>query len=296
MDTNSKTLDARDYDGAALVFRVTLSKKDNCVVEGESDERFYKSAQISEFRDKDIEYHYSLRNSSENDENQPMGVKAVIDAYRRRNTINKKSKSSAYIIDYDFNSPELYKIEMLTDITTTKPVHSIEAFFLMDENLEKVFRHIGADHLLAKFKEVCGSMLEALIEFYALRSTITKASEDEYLKEYEKGFESAYKDDYIFSFTFSSEGVSFVKSFYDEEVARMHSVVDKHEKLAADYSKRKKIIKELHQIRGKTVLSLLEAFFKHYGYDKAIRDSNGDLSKDIVEILTVDLHPKFISH
>ena len=75
----------------------------------------------------------------------------------------------------------------------------------------------------------------------------------------------------------------------------MHALIDKNASLSKKYIKRKKVFSEMHKLRGKTVLNLLEAFLKHHDYQRSIRNTDESISEEIIGILDIDLHPQFIS-
>ncbi|MCL2111939.1 MAG: hypothetical protein FWH32_06815 [Clostridiales bacterium] len=308
-ENNDRMMGARKIDGNTLRAKLIVSETDfNFFVEGRTDEQFYKSAGISSAYGESVAFFYAQDNKKSKGsdaERYLLGQEAVIDACRRYSAQKLKSptKKNAFIIDYDFDSLSLNEIENLKGVTTTKPVHSIEGFFLLDENILKIFEHVeNAELLLEKFKNVCEEVLNDLVEFYALRSTITYAINREHLKSRVNRYKKIFPKDgdkekdeekIIFAFNFKEGGLSFERSPCKQEVDNMHSVIDKHKTLFEQYEQRKRRFTRIYQLKGKTVFRLLDKFLKHHKCKVRLMDQ-GEFNPKIVELLTVDIKPKFI--
>ena len=297
MDLNEKMKkEAKELDAATLMAQLFVSQADfNFAVEGLTDKQFYKQVLVPSQNDESYEFFNAQKEKGKDDESYLVGQEAVIDACRRYSDLNRKQpkKKCAFIIDYDFDCLSLYGIEYLKGITTTKPVHSIEGFFLVDENISKVFEYVGIPGLLPKFNKACKAVLNDLVEFYALRSTITYANSKKDVKPHACHYDKKYLDEYIFAFSFKEGEVSFVRPFYEEEVAKMHLAIEGQEILAKEYEKRKKRFKKIFQLKGKTVFALLDAFLRHQKCEVQLK-AEEEFDPKVLKLLTVNVKPDFI--
>lgn len=247
------------------------------IVEGSSDETFYKNTSIKILND--ACYIYAQQNED------IAGKKAVIKAYFdiKDLSLRKKFNNSAiFIVDKDFfginwNAPAYSKIAQEKrakqediDNFTILDCHSHECYFILENNLKQIFKLLNIEDKLESFNNILDENLDDFSEYFAYKSIL----EDEnpkypkYLRDWEniKGIN--------FNFEFLEDRLVF-------NIEEMQNCIEKMKKeiqfsknkrnLESQYLEMKKKFKEHPELlRGHTLFELLECYLNHYG--KTIKD------------------------
>ena len=233
--------------------RIDPAVKRFVFVEGSSDERFYSKVKnpILQEKTKYIFQDYAERNG---------GKESVFFAYNKIKTdenLKTDFYKCVYIVDRDWDSSlkSVYNWVTRKDekyITITKG-HSMECYFLEDENVKAIFSQYGIAGLYEDFYEVYKDFISKTTEYWALKAVVQYA--------FKSGIRCRYKKQYDFSNVFIFD---FSKKQYmdfeklDTEVIRMKEAIENNEQLSRYFDVWKnKIINEPRLIRGHNLFDFL---------------------------------------
>lgn len=247
-------------------------------VEGPDDRNFYSSIKSNDnLRNINHDnYIYSNNDSKEN-----RGKKGVIVMY---NYINNRFPyyldKCVFIVDHDYNGLDNYDVSNKDAITVTK-AYAFENYFLMGDNVRKIFHYLKIDDDYEHFMNKLKYFLYDVSEFVKLKSTITN---NKFLH-----VNSLYSNNQIFTFDFSEKDY-FKFDYMEKENENMLNVI-KRNKGGYKYYKNKTDIftNKVDWVRGHDIFNFLSAYLKYF-HDKDI--SNEKVYNSIVKLLDVDIEVK----
>lgn len=247
-------------------------------VEGPDDRNFYSSVKCNKSLCSidDNNYIYSNNDSKEN-----RGKNGVIVMY---NYINNRFPyyldKCVFIVDHDYNGLDNYDVSNKDAITVTK-AYAFENYFLMGDNVRKIFHYLKIDDDYEHFMNKLKYFLYDVSEFVKLKSTITN---NKFLH-----VNSLYSNNQIFTFDFS-ENDYFKFDYMEKENENMLNVI-KRNKGGYKYYKNKTDIftNKVDWVRGHDIFNFLSAYLKYF-HDKDI--SNEKVYNSIVKLLDVDIEVK----
>lgn len=250
------------------------------IVEGASDENFYKKTNIKLLNN--ACYIYA------NQQADIVGKKGVIDAYFRikawaRNKIY--NNSIIFIVDKDFfginwKAPAYSNFERKygaknEDINnfTVLDCHSHECYFILENNLKQIFKLLKIEDKLKPFNNIFSENLEDFSEYFAYKSILEDENPEypRYLRDWEniKGIN--------FNFEFKDDKLVFNKEDMQKGIEKMKKEIqfsENKKNLESQYKEMKdKFMNHPELLRGHTLFELLECYLKHYG--KTIKDYKG---------------------
>ena len=256
------------------------------IVEGISDEKFYKNTNIEILNN--ACYIYASQNAN------IVGKKAVIDAYfsireySRRNNFNN---SVIFIVDKDFfginwKAPAYRKIAenqkaINEDINnfTILDCHSHECYFILENNLKQIFKLLHIEDKLEDFNNLLEENIDDFSEYFAYKS-ILEDENPNYSGDCEniKGIN--------FNFEIKDGRLIFNKDDMQHAIDKMKNEIKFSEKraiLEKQYLEMKQKFKTHPELlRGHTLFELLACYLKYYG--KTIKNFNEYNDKIIKEM------------
>lgn len=236
--------------------RVDKGIKKLIFVEGSSDKRFYSATNIEELS---ADSYYIFQSYKDG----VGGKEAVFYAYN-----GIKSDSSLYhdmnrcifIVDRDWelsikSANNLISGKDREKFTITQG-HSMECYFLENENLAVIFSKLGIEEYLSDFKKVFDSFKDRTYHYWALKGTVEYAYKHELHIKYRK----RYSFDEIFSFHFDrDEYCEFEKM--NDEIELMETAIINDINLQKYCKKWDELIKkESRYMRGHDVFNLLFSY------------------------------------
>ena len=273
----------------AIVMRFNTLRVDPAVrrfifVEGSSDERFYSKVQnpILQEKTKYIFQDYAEENG---------GKESVFFAYNKIKTdenLKPDFYKCIYIVDRDWDSSLKSINHWVTRkdekyITITKG-HSMECYFLEDENVKAIFSQYGIDESYEDFFGVYKDFIGKTAEYWALKAVVQFAFKSEIRCKYKKQYDFSS----IFRFDFSNKQYMDIEKLVSE-VNLMKEAIKDNEQLTRYFDVWKnKIINEPHLIRGHNLFDFLLAYL-NYKLDETV--SEKELYK-LVPSFVVDLDIK----
>lgn len=270
------------------------------VVEGISDENFYKNTNIKILNN--ACYIYASQNAD------IVGKKAVIEAYfdiKRQSRRHIFNNSVIFIVDKDFfglnwKAPaysNIAKEERATkediDNFTILNCHSHECYFILENNLIQIFRLLHIEDKLEYFNKILNENLEDFSEYFAYKSILEK--ENPY---YSRDCENFKGIDFNFEFI---DG----KLVYNKD--SLNNAIDKMKK-EINYSENKESLENQHLqmkqkfkkypelLRGHTLYALLECYLNHNGktLKKYYEDEGMTYNNEIIKNMDVPLDIKVL--
>lgn len=266
------------------------------IVEGSSDENFYKNTNIKILNNA----FYIFANQDAN----ILGKKAVIEAYfrirewsRGRNTYNH---SVIFIVDKDFfginwrayaykEFEKTYKAQF-EDINnfTILDCHSHECYFILENNLKQIFKLLNMEDKLGLFNHILEENLDDFSEYFAYKSIL--------VDENPNYIERCRVNSWIsFDFKFQYGNIIFNKPALLRDVENMKEQINKNSNkdvLKKQYAEMKQKFKnDPKLLRGHTVYDFLECYLKHYG--KSLKD-NGKYNYEIIKAMEIPLNIKVL--
>ena len=225
-------------------------------VEGSSDSRFYSSTNIDELS-RDSQYIYQSY------EEQNGGKEAVFYAFNGIKTnadLISDMKRCIFIVDRDWEMSIKSKNNLISskdrDKFTVTQGHSMECYFLEDENLKVVFSQLGIIEQLKEFREILQDFKNKTYHFWALKGTLQYADKHNIHVHYRR----RYKWEDIFKFDFSKEDY-FENGKLIDEIMQMEESLSGNEELM-NYCRKwdSKIQDEPRFIRGHDYFNLLISY------------------------------------
>ncbi len=245
-------------------------------VEGYSDKVFYENTKY-ECLNSNVQYIF--KSNKNEDSINLVGKEAVIYVYdriKRNDTLVFDLYKCIFIVDRDFDEILCSKYIKLKEsdrklFTLTKG-HSMENFFLEEQNINKIFCSFDLTSDAAKtFWKLFLIFSEEIYEFYALKGTITAGIRENMNVHYTK----RYDDSEIFTFTFDSiNEYKYNRLYLEEEVSIMKNGI-KQSKQAIDFFDmlKEKLMQYSGFLRGHTVFDFLNSYLEQC-YGKTINYKN----------------------
>lgn len=259
------------------------------IVEGSSDEDFYKNTNIEILNNA----YYIFAQQNEN----IVGKEAVIKAYfdlKEYSWRKKFNNTLIFIVDKDFfgidwRAPHYNKIakekkakdEDIYNFTILD-CHSHECYFILQENLKKVFHFLNIDNKLEQFNKILDDNLEAFSEYFAYKSIL----EDENPR-YPRFSRDWQNEKWInFNFEFSNNNIIFNIEDMKSSIEKMKNSINRSnnkDELEEQFVEMKQKFKSQPELlRGHTLFDFLECYLKHYGKDiKAYKKYNNEIIKEL---------------
>ncbi len=281
-----------------------------CFVEGPTDPDFYNNIKNTAISDKNIRFTTSRLSSSEGVIGNEIGKEGVIKNYYsifKNSNFKDILSKSIFIVDHDYEGliSEYYeKDEIDNSVFSVTPFYAFENFFLVDENLEKIFKYFSlSNNDLEKFKLILNQFVEECSEYTRLKSSVTIACKKcEYktylpsckiLVPYGKSCGEIMKPDHIFHFIFNNSKYHFFnKKFMDMQNEAMLKSIRTDYKIMNYYNNEtKKFINNKNFVRGHDVYKLLEQYLLQ-NYDINISQRKYDKNsryKEIVKLILVEM-------
>ena len=266
------------------------------IVEGSSDEDFYKNTNI-DILNKAC-YIYAQQNEED------IGKKAVIKAYfdiKELSWRKKFNNSVIFIVDKDFfginwKAPAYSNIAKdkratIEDINnfTILDCHSHECYFILENNLKKIFKILNIEDKLKVFNEILDENIEDFSEYFAYKSILEK--ENPYFsKDCDpiKGIN--------FNFEFKNNQIVFNKEEMQIGINKMKNEINYSENrknLEIQYSEMKQKFKAHPELlRGHTLFELLECYLSYYG--KSIKNYK-EYNDEIIKSMNIPLNIKVLT-
>lgn len=253
------------------------------IVEGISDENFYKNTNIKILNN--AFYIFANQNAS------IRGKKAVIEAYfriiewsRGRNTYNN---SVIFIVDKDFfgidwKACAYQKFEKIyrartEDINnfTILDCHSHECYFILENNLKQIFKLLNIEDKLEDFRNILKENIEDFSEYFAYKSIL----EDENPNRPQNCKNIGVIN---FNFEFKNDKLTYNKNAMQNAINEMKKNIT-NSVLESQYLEMKqKFKKHPELLRGHTLYDLLECYLKHYGKTlTTYREYNDEIIKKL---------------
>lgn len=247
-------------------------------VEGSSDKRFYIKTRINELSHKAY-YIYS----SQMDEYR--GKESVIKAF---NLINNDQRikdgltKCIFIIDQDWSD--------IPDGVYATAGHSMESFFLEENNIKKLFSVINDKEDVECFEKIYKRFWYESADFWALKATMVYATDNGIHINYKKrnSFET------IFDYAFENNEIKYNKQLMDAEINSMRQSVLNNKLLIKYYNKTFKKIKDNRNfVRGHEAFRLLQCFLENkYGLKLDLySDEEENLLKKCIKDFIIGLIP-----
>lgn len=269
------------------------------IVEGSSDENFYKNTNIEILNNACYIY------AQQNEEN--VGKKAVIKAYFEIKDLSWRKKfnnSAIFIVDKDFfgidwRAPAYSKIAQekkanQEDINnfTILDCHSHECYFILENNLKQIFKLLNLEDKLEHFNNILNENLENFSEYFAYKSIL----EDENPKysRYSRDWENVKGIN--FNFEFKNNNIIFNIEEMQNSINKMKNEIkfsENKKELENQYLEMKqkfKIHPEL--LRGHTLYELLECYLRYYG--KTIKNYK-NYNNEIIKEMNIPLNIKVLN-
>lgn len=268
------------------------------IVEGSSDEDFYKNTNIETLNNACYIY------AQQNEDN--VGKKAVIKAYFEIKDLSWRKKfnnSAIFIVDKDFfgidwRAPAYSKIAQEKkakqediDNFTILDCHSHECYFILENNLKQIFKILNIEDKLEQFNNILEENLEDFSEYFAYKSIL----EDENPKysKYSRDWENIKGIN--FNFQFRDDKLIFNKDDMQNSINKMKNEIkfsENKSNLEIQYSEMKKKFKVHPELlRGHTLFELLECYLNYYG--KTIKNYK-DYNNKIIKEMDIPLNIKIL--
>ena len=265
------------------------------IVEGSSDENFYKNTNIEILND--AFYIYANHNAD------IVGKKAVIEAYfkiKEYSRRNKFNNSVIFIVDKDFFGinwkaraySNIAKEQRATneDINnfTILNCHSHECYFILENNLKQIFKMLHIEDKLDAFNNIFEENIDDFSEYFAYKSIL----EDEN-PNYSRDCMNIKGID--FNFEFKNDKLTFNKDEMQSAINKMQNEIkfsENRTNLEEQYLKMKQSLK-MHPelLRGHTLFELLECYLKYYG--KTIKNYK-EYNDEIIKRMDIPLDIKIL--
>ena len=272
-----------------------------CIVEGPSDQHFYKN--ISKYKDRLSKADY-IWTTNVNDENS-IGKEAVIRSYfdvRKEPELVNLLTKTLFIIDHDYYGLHSEKYDDLTmesvkkNFTMTN-VYSFENYFLLQNNIEIIFKTIGlSSDDCKRFINKLKTFIDEIREFNSLKSTTVYVCKVDSVK-VNIGRTKLYRFEDIFAYNFM-ENPFYNRNLLIKQTGYMHSVVSSNPISFKVYLGEKKkyysgINYGISFTRGHDVYNFLISYLKQIHSVELDYRSNYELYKKVVSSLDVDIEFKF---
>lgn len=265
------------------------------IVEGSSDEKFYKNTNIEILTN--AFYIYANHNAN------IVGKKAVIEAYfkiKEYSRRNKFNNSVIFIVDKDFFGinwkaraySNIAKEQRATneDINnfTILNCHSHECYFILEDNLKQIFKLLHIEDKLDNFNNIFEENIDDFSEYFAYKS-ILEDENPNYARDCDniKGID--------FNFAFKEDKLTFNKKDMQSNIDKMKNEIKFSEKkalLVTQYLEMKQKLKTHPELlRGHTLFELLECYLKYYG--KAIKNYK-EYNNEIIKKMEIPLDIKVL--
>ncbi len=265
------------------------------IVEGISDENFYKNTNIDILNN--ACYIYASKNAD------VVGKKAVIEAYfdiKKQSRRHIFKNSVIFIVDKDFfginwKAPaysNIAKEERATnediDNFTILNCHSHECYFILENNLIQIFRLLKIEDKLEYFSRILSENLEDFSEYFAYKSILEK--ENPY---YSRDCENVKGID--FNFEFKDDKIIYNKESLDSSIDKMKREIkfsQNKDILEKQYIEMKQKFKEFPELlRGHTLYALLECYLNHNGktLKKYYEDEGMRYNNEIIKNMNIPL-------
>lgn len=276
------------------------------IVEGISDEDFYKNTNIDILNNKGVYYIFaSCRNDDSNYKKYAVGKEAVIEAYFE---IRKKynptfNNSVVFIVDKDFfgidwNASKYHRFQEKMEAKpedinnfTVLDCHSHECYFI--KNVDLIFKLLGIEDKIEEFNKVLNDNLDELCEYFAYKSILL----DENPKRSNRwDYDTFTNTPFIrFNFKFDGKQLLFNRNEMKSDIEKVKKEIEhskNSENLKIQYKEMKQKFKSnLDLLRGHNLFELLECYLKYYG--KSIRN-NRKYNEEIIKKMEVPLNIKVL--
>lgn len=268
MDIDFKSLFQTEIDNPPPVglimkyntLRVNKQLKKMIFVEGSSDSRFYSKTNIEELSDSVYYIYQSYKDGNG-------GKEAVYYAYNKIKTnedLHNDINRCVFIVDRDWELSIKSKNNLISskdrDRFTLTQGHSMECYFLEDENISVVFKELDIEEHIGTFKDYLRDFKDKTHHYWALKGALQYASNHGIHVHYRKrhSFEEVFRFDF-------SRNEYFDISKMNEEIDNMENALKDEENLM-NYCHKwdEKIDKEPRFIRGHDYFNLLYCFINQY--------------------------------
>ena len=252
-----------------------------CFTEGSTDDVFYKNVIGLEFLKNDT-YFIPMQNIQEAPSEFDIGKSGVMNTYndiRTRNNLLHYLNRCIFLIDHDYEGALSSKVvvpETLRDNLTITKLYSFENYFLIEENIDKIFKLFGLDDVNV-FKQKLNNFVEEISEYNRLKSAINIS--------YMKGvnyrppvnYRKKYDSNEIFIFDFNNVyDYYFRKELFDRELNNMRTAVNNFEK-AKEYFENDslKFRNNINFVRGHDLYRFLQYYlWQRHNIDIRPRKNN----------------------
>lgn len=270
------------------------------IVEGISDEDFYKNTNINILNNDNVYYIFARRGQDDmNNKKYDVGKEAVIKAYfeiRESSKTNSFKNKVVFIVDKDFfgidwNASKYRKFKEKMgakpeDINnfTILDCHSHECYFILEKNINLIFKLLGIEDKIEQFNKILNENLDKLSDYFAYKSILL----DENPNRSNRWDYDNFKNTSIISFNFEFDGKQLTFNINDmkSDIEKMKSEIiwsSNRKNLEMQYAEMKQKFK-LHPelLRGHTLFELLECYLKYYGKTiKNYKDYNNKIIKEM---------------
>ncbi len=262
-------------------YRVDKTIKHFVFVEGSSDEVFYKNTTYKELADysKYIFQNYEEKNG---------GKESVFYAYHQlKNDKNLQSDIDrcVFIVDRDWDnslkSKNKWVVKKDENHITVTLGHSMECYFLENDNVKVIFQELGISNLLEDFNKTYIDFINKTSNYWALKAVMQYAFNSQSTCYYKKTYD--FGDIFKYDFT-KKEYIDMSK--VDLEVRNMEKAISGNEDLKRYYSVwKKKILEQPRLIRGHNAFDFL---YQYINTMSNLRIRTKDLF-DLVNKMYVDI-------
>lgn len=280
------------------------------IVEGISDEDFYKNTNIDILNNKRVYYIFASRRSDNIDNKRyVVGKEAVITSYfeiRDKYRSNPFKNSVIFIVDKDFfgidwdaSKYRKFKDKMgakSEDINnfTILDCHSHECYFILEKNIDLIFKLLGIGDKIEQFNNILNKNLDELCDYFAYKSILL----DENPKRTNRWDYDFIENTPIirFNFKFDGEQLLFNRDDMKNDIEKMKKEVEfskNRKNLEIQYNEMKQKFKNKPELlRGHTLFELLESFLNYYG--KKIKDYK-EYNNEIINKMSIPLDIKILN-
>lgn len=174
-------------------------------VEGSTDELFFGNTNVEVLRS-NTKYIWQINEKINNEQNEYVGKEGVYVAYRQiisDSELKKEVSKCIFIVDRDYDLDITSKnFEMTSEDKehfTLSYGHSMENYFVGEENVRILFANLGVDEVYAKgFWQMYLDFVVQSSKFFAFKGAITYA----YNKKISFDYKRKYDNSHIFSLHF----------------------------------------------------------------------------------------------
>ncbi len=259
-----------------------------CVVEGETDERFYCHVNHPFFRRNNVGYisaHYS-----DSYDEYAVGKKAVVDTCRIiMEKFHNDFKRCVFIVDHDYFGLEEFESnysKMCLDSITILPVYSFENYFTLNKNLQWIIQtYLPRDEHEA-FITNFNDFSENLIYYCALKGTITKCHQN---RKYRIDYTKENDDWEIFRFNFHENQYYDSESMNNEIRNMIRSISEYPELVEGVECLRVKLSKHRDLLKGKILYNFVKYYLLHNNDIRALDQESDDYAQ-VVSNLKVKIN------